>query len=206
MLMPLNILVNKYNLVISGVIHIGAHYGQEFKEYERFGIENLIFFEPVKRNYEGLINNLPKSKKIKTFNLALGNETGQKDMFIESVNYGQSNSLLEPSHHLKQYPNIKFESKETVKIDKLDNIEYDRALYNMINIDVQGFELEVFKGAKDSLKNIEIIYSEINLVEMYKGCVLVHELDNFLKGFGFYRILSDTHNRTWGDALYLKYD
>ena len=206
MLIPLQTLVSKYSLNISGIIHIGAHYGQEFKEYEKFGIDNLIFFEPVKRNYEGLIKNLPKSNKIKTFNLALGNETGKKDMFIEQANFGQSNSLLEPSHHLKQYPNIKFTDKETVKIDKLDNIEYDRSLYNMINIDVQGFELEVFKGAKESLKSINIIYSEINLVEMYKGCVLVHELDNFLKQFGFYRILSDAHYKTWGDALYLRYD
>lgn len=204
--MLLHTLVSKYNLEIKGVIHIGAHYGQEYEEYERFGITDLLFFEPVKKNYDGLIKNLPKSNRIKTFNLALGNETGEKDMFIEQANFGQSNSLLEPKEHLKQYPSIKFTDKETVKIDKLDNIQYDRTLYNMINIDVQGFELEVFKGAKESLKHIEIIYSEINLVEMYKGCVLVHELDNFLKQFGFYRILTDTHYKNWGDALYLKYD
>ena len=205
MLIPLNILKSKYNLEIKGVIHIGAHYGQEFKEYEKAQIKNLIFFEPVKLNYEGLIKNLPKSENIKTFNLALGNETGLKDMYIETQNKGQSNSLLEPKEHLKQYPNIMFTNKETVKIDKLDNIEYIRKDYNMINIDVQGFELEVFKGAKGSLKHIDIIYSEINLTEMYKGCVLVDELDTFLKQFGLYRILSDTHFKTWGDALYLKY-
>jgi FkbM family methyltransferase len=206
MIIPLNKLIEKYNLNISGVIHIGAHCGQEYKDYEAVGISNMILFEPCKKTFEGLINNLPKSEHIKAFNVALGNKSGEMEMFTETANHGLSNSLLEPKEHLKQYPKIKFESKETVMMNRLDEVEYDRTLYNMINIDVQGYELEVFKGAKESLKHIRIIYSEINLIEMYKGCVLVSELDEFLKQFNFYRILSDTRFKTWGDALYLRYD
>ena len=77
------------------------------------------------------------------------------------------------------YPGIKFDTRETVKIEKLDNIELDQSLYNMINIDVQGFELEVFKGAQDTLQYIDIIYTEINLEQVYKGCCQVEDLDAF---------------------------
>jgi FkbM family methyltransferase len=202
---PLSILVKKYNLHINGVIHIGAHIGQEYKDYNGQGVKNMIFFEPVKGTYEKLLNNIPVNENIKTFNIALGNKTGKKEMYIETHNHGQSSSLLKPKLHLKYSPRITFDTTEVVSIDKLDNISFDRSLFNMINIDVQGYELEVFKGAIETLNTIDIIYSEVNFEELYKDCVLVNDLDAFLKKFDFYRIFTDNLHKSWGDALYLKY-
>lgn len=51
---------------------------------------------------------------------------------------------------------------------------------------------------------IDIIYTEVNFEEVYKGCCLVGELDNFLKEWGFTRVLTDDTPKLWGDALYLK--
>jgi FkbM family methyltransferase len=206
MMMNLENIVKKYNLQIEGVIHIGAHHGQEYKDYEKQGIENMIFFEPTHDNFIQLMRNLPIKESILLFNIALGNESGEKEMWVETANKGQSCSLLEPKIHLKQYPKIKFDKKEKVVIDKLDNISFDHTKFNMINIDVQGFELEVFKGATETLKNIDIIYSEINFEEVYKDCCLVGDLDTFLGHCGFVRVLTDAKPKTWGDALYLKYN
>ena len=137
--------------------------------------------------------------------MALGNETGTKEMFIETVNKGQSCSFLEPETHLSLYPHIKFDLRETVDIDKLDNIYFNRYLYNMINIDVQGYELEVFKGATETLKYIDIIYAEVNTEKVYKDCVLMEELDEYLGQFNFKRVLVDfSQSYAWGDALYIK--
>jgi hypothetical protein len=127
------------------------------------------------------------------------------DMFIETANQGQSCSLLEPGTHLKLYPHIQFSKKETVNVEKLDNIPFDRSKYNMINIDVQGAELEVFKGAVNTLRHIDIIYAEVNTEEVYKGCALMDEIDSFLAGFGFNRVAQAFPcGNAWGDALYLK--
>ena len=205
MIISLDKMIKDYALDIRGVIHIGAHFGQEYADYTRCGITDMILFEPVVSSYKRLLEVVPKKTSIKTFNLALGDEVGERVMYVETKNAGKSNSLLEPGTHLKMYPSIKFNNREIVKIDKLDNIDFDRSLYNMINIDVQGFELEVFKGGKDSLAFIDIVYTEINLEDVYKGCCQVEDLDNFLKPFGFVRVLTDTHNDSWGDALYLKY-
>lgn len=206
MIISLPNMIKKYNLHINGVIHIGAHYGQEYLSYREQSIENMLFFEPVKATFNILAKSLfDCDGDVSLYNIALGNETGEKEMFIETANKGMSSSLLEPGSHLKQYPHITFPSKEVVKIDKLDNIAFDRKKFNMINIDVQGYELEVFKGAVKTLKTIGIIYTEVNFEEVYKNCCLVEELDSFLKKFGFIRILTDRSNRTWGDALYLKY-
>ena len=202
--MTLDKLVGRYDLNIKGVIHIGANIGQEYPDYEKQGIKNMIFFEPVTSVYAQLVKNLPNDKHIKTFKLALGDIVEERKIFI-ARNKGQSSSLLKPTKHLYYSPRITFNESEIVKVDKLDNIEFDRRLFNMIVVDVQGYELNVFKGATKTLKSIDIIYSEINFEELYQDCVLVGELDAYLKKFGFIRILTDDKPKSWGDALYLKY-
>lgn len=197
-------IVEKYNLKVKGVLHIGAHWGQEYTMYAKHNIENMVFFEPVDDAYKKLLEKLPDNPKIITFNIALGNKTGVMDMYVETANDGQSCSLLEPNVHLIQYPHIKFNNKCEVRIDKLDNIPIDRYLYNMINIDVQGYELEVFKGGKDVLNHIDIVYTEVNRDDVYANCARVEEIDAFLAEHEFHRVETDWAGETWGDALYLK--
>lgn len=209
MLMNLSKLIVEYKLCIKGVLHIGAHSGQEYEEYHKQGVQNMIFFEPVQANYNKLVTHLSTKQGVDVlYNLALGNETGVKTMFIEKVK-GQSCSILEPGTHLQLHPHIIFTDKEEVYITKLDTINFNHELYNMINIDVQGYELEVFKGSTETLKSIDIIYTEVNFEEVYKGCCLIGELDKFLIPFGFERVFtqdskSSKSHDTWGDALYLK--
>ena len=172
--------------------------------YQKHGIKNLLFFEPVLSNYKKLLKTIPKSENIKTFNMALGNYTGTRIMYVETANEGQSCSLLQPVTHLTLYPNIKFNNKEVVWVDKLDNVIFDRSLYNMINIDVQGYELEVFKGAVDTLNHIDIVYTEVNTEEVYKGCAKFKDVDIFLRHYGMIRTLVSFPCKAWGDAYYKK--
>ena len=203
MLISINEIINDYGLNIKGIIHIGAHHGQEYTSYIKGGIINIMFFEPATANFKILKDRV--NKGVKLFNLALGNETGEREMYIETANEGMSNSMLKPGTHLIHYPHITFDKRETVKIDKLDNINFDRQLYNMINIDVQGFELEVFRGAIESLKYIDIIYTEVNTEEVYKGCPLISDIDTFLGKMCFHRIAeSFKYSPAWGDAIYIR--
>ena len=210
MIIPLEKIIKDYNLKIRGVIHIGAHHGQEYQDYVNAGIEEMIFFEPVMSNFKRLLDTVPRTSNVRVYNLALGSEVGKMDMYIETANQGQSCSLLEPGTHLDMYPHIKFPTKETVNVERLDNIPLDIHLYNMINIDIQGFELEAFKGATMTLEYIDYVYAEVNTEEVYKGCALVGEIDAFLSEYGFERVLTCFPKRTpqecypWGDALYIK--
>ena len=54
MLLDLIKLKEKHNMNITGVIHIGAHYGEENKVYNDLNIQNRIFFEPLTSNFEVL--------------------------------------------------------------------------------------------------------------------------------------------------------
>lgn len=183
MLKPLVELIRSYDLNISGVIHIGGHRGQEYRDYINAGIKDIAFVEPHPINFEILKKNV--GKECLLFETALGNQEGTVEMYIEEANDGQSNSLLEPCIHLSQYPHIQFLYMIDVPITKLDSLPLDHKKFNFINIDVQGFELEVFKGGPETLKSIDYIYSEVNRDEVYKNCVKVETLDFFLKEFGF---------------------
>lgn len=202
MLFNLQQLKEKYNLNIRGVIHIGAHFGEENHIYDQLSIENRIFFEPLVSNYQKLIEKV--GDKFIAVNKALGDENKQIEMFVESANQGQSSSILEPDLHLKQYPHIKFEKKEIVEMVRLDDFLSDINKYNFINIDVQGYELEVFKGSSKSLKNIDYILSEINRGEVYKNCAKIEQLVEFLNPYGFELVEQTWDGITWGDGFFVK--
>ena len=81
--------------------------------------------------------------------------------------------------------------------------------YQTLNIDTQGYELEVLKGSVKALSdNVKYLILEINKKELYEGCPLVQDLDKFLNNFNFVR--TDTHywldSFSWGDAFYIRKD
>tara|TARA_R110000751_G_scaffold107144_1_gene203296 strand:+ start:3098 stop:3718 length:621 start_codon:yes stop_codon:yes gene_type:complete len=205
MLLNLVKLREKYDMNIDGVFHIGAHFGQENSIYNQIGIKNKIFFEPLPHTFDKLVENINGDGNC--VNVALGNKNGVVEMFVESVNQGQSSSVLEPVLHTKQYPNIVFNEKKKVTMTTLDDYVkggVNITNYNFINIDVQGYELEVFKGAKKTLENIDYIMSEVNRDEVYKDCPMVEDLDVYLSIYGFERVETTWDGGTWGDAFYVK--
>ena len=189
---------------MKGVICIGAHYFEEYEGYESLGVKNYLVFEPVSFNFKKLKKILPKSENIKLYNLALGNHRGQEKMWIERSHQGKSCSLLEPVLHLKQYPDIEFKSQELVNIDKLDNIGYDRDLFDHLHIDTQGYEMEVLKGAEHSLSFIQTIKVEVYRKELFKGCVMYEEIVKYLSEKGFELVDVYWRGNTWGDASFKK--
>jgi FkbM family methyltransferase len=199
-------LYEKYNMNIRGVLHIGAHYGEEVKDYINYEIKNLVFFEPLSNSLKILEENLSEyasQASIQIFPYALGNEEKDVEMYV-SDHGGMCSSVLKPKIVLEQYPGIKFPSKETVKMIRLDDAEIDIADYNFMNIDVQGYELEVLKGSERTLKNIDYVYTEINVAEVYEDAPHVDKLDEFLSTYGFSRVETDLSGTTWGDAFYIK--
>lgn len=197
-------LKQKYNMNISGIIHIGAHYGEEIYEYLKNGIQDIVLFEPLSNNFNILENNLKNlNANIQGYQVALGSKKGKATMFL-SDNEAQSSSILKPKIHLTHHPNVKFEGTEEVEVEVLD--DYNITNCNFINIDVQGYELEVFKGSTKTLNSIDYIYCEVNRGEMYEGNVMIDELDEFLSSYGFTRVETFWPEEwfQWGDALYIK--
>ena len=200
----------KYNIKPLGVIHVGAHFGGEITVYNELKIKNVVFVEPLSNTFQKLLENVNKLNsdsecKITFINKALGNKIEEQEMYVETSNLGQSSSLLRPEFHLQQYPGITFPGREVVQVSTLNqeikNIEGD---FNIMNVDVQGYELEVFKGSTDILEKIDIINTEVNRVHMYENCPLINEIDEFLEKFDFVKVDENWMGHYWGDAIYVK--
>ena len=50
MLIDFNYIKDKYNLDITGIVHVGAHYGEEIPSYLEQGIKKIVCFEPLIEN------------------------------------------------------------------------------------------------------------------------------------------------------------
>ena len=204
MIIEINEIIKKYNMNISGVIHIGAHYGEEVPNYVKVGIENIVLFEPLKENFEVLKKNiLPYSNfNIKKYQVALGNKSTSIIMNLSRKNL-ESSSILKPKQHLNLYPDITFDRTEEVELQKWD--DYNCKNYNFINMDVQGYELEVLKGAKDTLNHIDYVYCEVNRDEIYEGNAYIEDIDKYLSNYNMKRVeTSWWYDSDWGDALYIR--
>ena len=189
---------------IHGIIQVGAHIGGELQILKKLS-NNILMFEPQKNIFEQLIKNIKNEKTIIAENIALGSSHGKLKMYKEHANGGQSSSLMVPALHTVQYPGIVFTDTEEVEVKTLDSYMEDKqSNYNLMLLDVQGYELEVLKGAPNTLKSIDYILCEVNRAELYKDCPMVEQIDLYLSQFGFKRSVTSWEGYTWGDALYIK--
>lgn len=202
MLIDLKKAVYKYGMQIRGCVHVGAHRAQEHPTYQGLGIKEIVYIEPCKEAFSILSGLFEQTPGVYLFNCACGAEEGQATMYTETANTGMSNSLLKPVKHLEQYPSIQFTGTEDVQVKTLDSLDFDRRKYNMLVADVQGFELEMLKGATETLKGIDYILLELNREEVYEKCAKVWDIDAFLKDYT--RIETNWAGHSWGDGLYIK--
>lgn len=191
---------------IRGVIHIGAHRAQERGDYLASGIQNIIWIEadPELATWLRLCVDEP------VFNYAICDEDATWRDFHIASNDGVSSSLLWPKEHLFKHPNIGFGRTVLVPTITLDTLLTEKGIdiggYNFINMDIQGAEILALHGMTKALPHIDAMYTEVNFLEMYEGCGLVDEIDDFLADYKFERRLTDDTGLGWGDALYIRGD
>lgn len=211
MYLDFNQLYEKYDAFknIIGVIHVGACTGEEREVYSNNNIEDVLWFEANPETYEILCKNINKYEKNQCFNVLLSDKEGEiVDFYVTSNFRAASSSMLKLKKHIDYYPEIKVEKTLHLETKTLKNIiennVFDLKKYNFLNMDVQGSELKVLKGLDCYINDFDYIYSEINIEYLYENCVLLSELEEYLKGFGFSREETNITKFGWGDALFVK--
>lgn len=203
MLISLEYLVRKYNVILKGILHIGAHLCEETVKYDSYLSRNNVVW------VEANIYKVNESKKRYPDILiehAVVSDVRECVKFNISNN-GESSSFLELGTHKNYYPGIEYIDHffaETIPIT--DIIEkYPEIPFNFVNLDIQGVELKALKGFGDCLSKIDYIYTEVNEEEVYCGCGLIGEIDDYLEKWGFVRVEQCMVPEKWGDAFYVKY-
>lgn len=207
MIIDISTLLTKITIPIKGVIHIGAHECEErdfYINHLNINDNNIIWIDAL----EEKVNKMKASNnKLLIFNECISNEDNKDVSFMVTNNY-QSSSILNLKTHIQEHPWVHEIYRISMKTKTLKTFYKNNQLnindYNFINIDIQGAELMALKGADDILNNIDYLYLEVNEKELYDGCALLPELEEYLLKYGFKRSLINMTSHGWGDAFYTK--
>jgi FkbM family methyltransferase len=204
MLMSLPELVVAYNLDIQGVLHVGAHLGEEAEIYESLGVKDVWWVEANEKVLPVLANHVV-DRYGHTLIHGLVYSYDGAEMDFNVTNYdGMSSSILEFGTHPQFSPDTVFVDKVKMTTTTIDAIAEDFDVEaNFLNMDLQGAELHALKGARKFLKGVQYIMTEVNNEEVYVNCAKVNELDDLLRDF----VRVETYwvpGQGWGDALYIR--
>jgi FkbM family methyltransferase len=202
MILDLQQLQSKYACNFRGVIHVGANEAEEYAQYKAMGMTPITFFDPIAYNCDMIRHKVASDPTVTVHECALGDTAGTHTFYV--ANNRASSSLLKPAVHVQQYPGITF-SECTTQVKTLDSFNFSDA-YNFLNMDVQGFELQVLQGGMQTLRHMQYILLEINTVEMYEHCVQFDQLQQFLlqHHFEFKEMDTAMGAGNWGDAFFVR--
>lgn len=203
MLISVSNLKRIWNVNPNGVLHVGAHTGEESGAYASYGWSPVIW---VEANPE-LLSQLAEKISIppdRIINCVAWNKSGDiLDFHIMSDT--QSSSLLALAEHSNKYPNIHEAKLIQVTTTRLDEVLDEKDSFDFANFDIQGAEGNAIRGLGERVQNLKYIYTEVNRRELYQGCTKIEELDSLLGSFGFKRATTRWILRKgWGDALYIR--
>jgi FkbM family methyltransferase len=144
----------------NAVIDIGAHVGISVLHWaEHFS--SVTAFEPMPKHFECLQQNTQNIKNIQLINCAVSNKTSTLTGAYRTGKNSGSFQLLDDSYTQPS-------KKSPRTIYTIDSKRLDEFIFNsigLIKIDVEGWELEVLKGAIDTIKN----HRPILLIEFTGG-------------------------------------
>lgn len=194
--------IKKYGIIPRGVIHVGMHRGEEYPIYKKEGVKTILFIEANKElAYAWNV----VDEDCHVVHAAVSDKVEEVEFHI--TNNMESSSILELGDHSRIYPNIvnthsvKMRTVPLKMIHEKIGIGEDK--FNIINLDIQGAELKALRGIGD-WRYLEVVYTEVNYREMYKGCALESEITEFLREKGFKKVEEADTGCGWGDALYVK--
>lgn len=170
------------------IVEIGAHIGVDTASFARLWPQGRIYaFEPVPALYRQLERNLRGHSNVHVFPYAVGDQTGDRRMFVSSGWSTGSSSVLLPSEHFKHYPRVKFGSEELVPMLRLTDWAEDHGIQeiDVLWLDAQGLEYQILADSEKLLRSVRLIYTEVNFIETYQGTILFEDLKRYLEGLGF---------------------
>ncbi len=189
------------------IFDAGANEGQTVATFkEEFPNCVMHSFEPSPTTFATLKENTKKFSNSNIYNAGLGSKS-DKLRFNENE-HNQMSSFLE----LGEFGHGDIKKETLVDVKTIDQIVEENSI-NIVDIlksDTQGYDLEIFKGAQNSIDNnkIGMIYFEIIFSKMYENLPTVSELFDFLSNnnfhlIAFYEFFYQEKIASWTDALFV---
>jgi len=144
----------------------------------------IYSFEPSPDVYARLSENVRDLKNVHTFQYGIGNKDGE----LEFASQGDSSaaSFVEAVTEINKnyHPDTPIR-KPCVEIRKLDSLLSQVKRPDLVKIDVEGFELEVLKGASNLLSQRPVLIVEIHPPQLKLSDGSEMEIFHLLESFGY---------------------
>ena len=171
---------------IRTVIDVGANRGQfALIARQRWPAARLICFEPLPEPIAVLRRVLGENAGLELVQAAASAGAGMATMHV-SRRDDASSLLAITSRQSATFPGTKEIAATEVPTTSLDHhLGGGIARPALLKLDVQGFELEVLRGAEDTLSSIDFVLVECSFQEFYAGQATADEVVRFLHGHRF---------------------
>ncbi len=164
------------NKKFNHILDVGAWVGTWSIAMNKF-CGRVIAFEPDALHYECLVKNVPDN--VETHQLAIGSE--KKLISLSDDNFTQSKRVM---------------GEGSIPMVTIDSLELDDV--DLIKIDVEGYEMEVLKGAEKTLQDVQYIMIELNNNTKKYGSSN-GKIEEYLESLGFKSLI-----KQWPDQVFRK--
>jgi FkbM family methyltransferase len=183
------------------IFDVGANTGEYAQQLSHeFPSAQVYSFEPVARNFEQLQKNV-KGLKVRCSFTAVGAKEGTLKLYLGEDNADGAMATAH-KHSLEtvfDFVGKKIEDMEVpmTTLDKFCGSSVQSI--DFLKIDVEGYELEVLKGASRLLNEnrVKIIQFEFNEFNIFSRTFMI-DFYEMLRGFTFYRVMPNGGLRAMG--------
>lgn len=155
------------------VFDIGANVGLYVDKFLAANCQ-VVAFEPDPTTFDYLRSKYESNEYVDLVNSAISNKTGE--VYFASINdLGVTNGIAESG-------------EISVQCSTLDDYSlHSNIKPNVLKIDVEGFEIEVLRGAEETLKSVRLIGIEIHYSILKKRGINLplRDIENILLSYGF---------------------
>jgi len=176
------------------IFDVGANKG-EYASYCVYANKNarVYAFEPHPKTFEILKKNI-SNKDVIAVNKAISNSKGKMKLYDYKSNEGSSHATLCPDVIEKVHGGESI--SYNVKVTTLDEFVRENKInkIHLLKIDVEGNDINVLKGAKESIGNgiIDVIQFEFTQINSISRVFMKDFFDLIGASYTFYRLLPNT--------------
>jgi FkbM family methyltransferase len=167
-----------------GVIHLGGHLGQEAELYAKYVGSNVIWVEAIPQLIPKLKDATDIYGQTTICALVARNSGEEVDFFLSSNNFASSSKLPIGKDMHKYFPHVKLDKSIRLQTTSFEDLvksySIDLSRFDFLVLDVQGAELEVLKGAQESLSQFKAVLTEYSKADLYRNQPQYGELLKFL--------------------------
>ncbi|HWW75627.1 MAG TPA: FkbM family methyltransferase, partial [Pyrinomonadaceae bacterium] len=153
------------------VIDVGGNTGQFAGRILRAHPGVRVYsFEPVPECYERLLLLREREPSLRPFRLALSDREGEAEFHVSRYSASSSLQAMLPAH-VEAWPFTEIGSKIKVRVARLDTVAGGLELVPpvLLKLDVQGHELAVIRGGRETLSRCQRAVVECNFAPLYAG-------------------------------------